>query len=154
MIIFDKVISQTVCDEYIYFIDTIYNERCNQGQDPMKFSTRLIDINEPITDNIKEYIEDRVKVKLKHCWTQLQVWPTGSLSVRHIHDDERAGEATHNSMLYLNDNFAGGEFYTDDILIKPVPGRLTYFNGREVYHGVNPVHGSNRYSIIFWWRQM
>ena len=84
MIIFDKVINQTVCDEYIYFIDTIYNERCNQGQDPMKFSTRLIDINEPITDNIKEYIEDRVKVKLRHCWTQLQVWPTGSLSVRHI----------------------------------------------------------------------
>ena len=62
MIIFDKVISQTVCDEYIYFIDTIYNERCEQGQDPMKFSTRLIDINEPITDTVKEYIEENKKV--------------------------------------------------------------------------------------------
>lgn len=153
MHIFDNVISKPACDEYMYRIDKIYNERCDRGLDPMKFSTRLIDIDkeEPINSLVKEYIEDRVKAKLYLCWSQLQMWPLGSLSVRHIHDDVRAGQATHNSLLYLNDDFVGGEFFTDDMIIKPVPGRLTFFDGSKIYHGVNPIHIKHRYSIIFWW---
>jgi len=151
MIIFDNVISKTRCDEYIYYTDTVYRQRCEQGWDPMSFSTRLIDINEPITEEVKEYIESRVKISLNHRWTQLQIWPVGSNSARHIHDDPRAGDANFTSMLYLNDDFVDGQFFTDDILIKPKIGRLTLFNGREIYHGVKTVLEKPRYSIIFWW---
>lgn len=151
MIIFDNVISKTACDEYIQRIESIYKERCDNGMDPMSFSTRLIDIDEPIIGIIKRYIENRINVELNHRWTQLQVWPVNSNSVRHVHDDPRSGDANYNSLLYLNDDFFGGEFFTDDIIIKPKAGRLTLFNGKKSYHGVSRVLEKPRYSIIFWW---
>jgi len=44
----------------------------------------------------------------------------------------------YNSLLYLNDNFSGGEFFTETgLTIKPIPGRLTFFDGSIVTHGVN-----------------
>jgi len=153
MIIFDNVISKERCEQYIKRISSYYEERCKQGLDPMSFSqTRLLNIDDdPIVIEVKKYIESKIKIELNHSWTQLQVWPISSFSVKHIHDDPRAGNANYTSMLYLNDDFEGGVFYTDDINILPKVGRLTLFNGREVYHGVTHVHKRNRYSIIFWW---
>ncbi len=151
MHIFDNVISKEECDKYIRLIDEVYNERLESGMDPISFSTRLINIDEPIIDYVKGYLEERVNIKLDHRWTQLQYWPVGIHSVRHIHTDARAGDTNYTSMLYLNDDFQGGEFFTDDMVIKPRPGKLTLFNGREVYHGVNTVKEKPRYSIIFWW---
>ena len=151
MFIFDNVVSKTVCEEYVIRIDKIYNERVKSGQDPISFSTRLINIDEPIIDYVKNYIESRVNVILNHRWSQLQYWPVGIHSMRHIHIDPRAGDTNYTSMLYLNDDFSGGEFYTDDITVIPKVGRLTLFNGRETYHGVKKVENKPRYSIIFWW---
>lgn len=153
MIIFDNVISKNICDEYILQIERQYKERCDNGMDPSSFSTRLMDLDnqEPIIGFVKDYIETRVKITLNHRWSQLQVWPVDSFSARHIHDDPRAGDANHTSMLYLNDNFVDGVFFTDDITVKPKVGRLTLFNGRETYHGVTMVKNKPRYSIIFWW---
>lgn len=151
MIIFDNVISKEECHPYIDTIAKTYKERCDQGMDPISFSTRLIDIDDPITNKVKDYLEQRVNIKLEHRWTQLQMWPVDSFSIRHIHDDPRAGDANYTSMLYLNNDFEGGVFFTDDIQIRPVPGRLTLFNGREIWHGVSAIHDKPRYSIIFWW---
>ena len=56
-------------------------------------------------------------------------------------------------MLYLNDDFLGGEFYTESgIVLKPKKGMLTLFNGATVKHGVKKVLEKDRYSIIFWWK--
>lgn len=153
MIIFDNFLSELKYKEYIHHAKTVYKQRCDAGLDPMSFSTRLVDLdnNDPIISAAKSYIEERVKIKLEHCWSQLQVWPVNSFSARHIHDDPRAGKANYTSMLYLNDNFDGGIFHTDTIQIKPVPGRLTLFNGRDIWHGVTMVYDKPRYSVIFWW---
>ena len=152
MIIFDNVIDKAECEGYISFIKKEYKERCDRGMDPMSFTTRLIDIDKSvITPFVKDYIEERINIKLNHRWSQFQVWPVNSNSVSHIHDDPRAGDANFTSMLYLNDDFNGGDFFTDDIIIKPRTGRLTLFNGREIYHGVARVLDKPRYSIIFWW---
>lgn len=149
--IFDNVITKERCQNYCQFIQKTYDERIALGMNPMSFSTRLIDIDEPLIPEIQQFLESKLKINISHRWTQLQIWPVGSYTVRHIHDDPRAGDANFNSMLYLNDDFESGNFFTDDIIIKPKPGRLTLFNGREVYHGIDPVEKSNRYSIIFWW---
>lgn len=151
MIVCDNVLSKAACDGFILKTVEIYKQRCDSGMNPMSFSTRLIDIDDPITIKVKSYLEQKINIKLYHRWTQLQVWPIGSFSERHIHNDPRAGDANYTSMLYLNDDFDGGIFFTDTIQIKPVPGRLTLFNGRTIYHGVTTVLNKPRYSIIFWW---
>ena len=58
-------------------------------------------------------------------------------------------------VLFLNDEFEGGEFVLPDlhIQIKPKPGLFVAFPSDQNYlHGVNPVRSGERYSIVTWAR--
>ena len=110
----------------------------------------------PITIKVENYWNNYFKVNnLKITHSELQLWPIKSFSGRHNHQQEEYGRENFKwtSMLYLNNNYIGGEFYTDKITIKPDIGMLTFFNGKDTYHGVNPVYWNNRYSIIFWFEE-
>ena len=114
---------------------------------------RINIINHPIVSKVEKYWNNYFNTNnLKIKDAEVQLWPIKSSSPRHNHQNKENKREyyTFNSMLYLNDNYIGGEFYTDKTIIKPKPGMLTFFNGRDTYHGVNPVYWNNRYSIIFW----
>ena len=56
-------------------------------------------------------------------------------------------------VLYLNDDFEGGDFIFPDhhIRVRPEPGMLVCFPSNHHYkHGVEPVTRGNRYSIVCW----
>ena len=56
-------------------------------------------------------------------------------------------------VLYLNDDFEGGDFVFPDlhIRIRPEPGLLVCFPSNRYYrHGVEPVTKGNRYSMVAW----
>lgn len=56
-------------------------------------------------------------------------------------------------VLFLNDDFEGGEFYFPDLKIKitPEPGLLVCFPSNHYYvHGVLPVKKGIRYSMVSW----
>jgi predicted 2-oxoglutarate/Fe(II)-dependent dioxygenase YbiX len=58
-------------------------------------------------------------------------------------------------VLFLNDEFEGGEFVFPDlhIQVKPKPGLLVCFPSDQNYlHGVNSVKSGERYSIVSWAR--
>jgi hypothetical protein len=50
-------------------------------------------------------------------------------------------------VLFLNDNFVGGELVFDDITIKPKKNMLTYFSG-DLGHHVKPVKSGERYTLV------
>lgn len=57
------------------------------------------------------------------------------------------------NIIYLNDDFDGGElFFPDfDIEIKPKPGMLAVFPGNTHYlHGVRKTSGNTRYTCTLW----
>jgi hypothetical protein len=111
-----------------------------------------------IITKVKDVLESSLRIKL-HChMAQIQIWPEEIPVQLHKHTGVTSGPTTwddislYNSMLYLNDDFYGGEFVTDEgIEIQPRTGTLTFFNGGEVRHGVNLFYGNPRYTIIFWW---
>ena len=105
----------------------------------------------PSKDYVEKYWNTYFNVNhLKVLDAELTLWPIKSYSVRHIHDEADRIPMTYNSILYLNDNFSGGEFFTDKVRLKPKPGTITFFNGKETHHGLNQVQGHNRYCLIFW----
>ncbi len=56
-------------------------------------------------------------------------------------------------VLYLNNEFEGGDFVFPDlhIRIRPEPGLLVCFPSNRYYrHGVEPVTKGNRYSMVTW----
>ena len=72
----------------------------------------------------------------------------------HVHDHNGRENIKYNSLIYLNENFLGGNFVTSKgIDIKPKKGMLTFFNGQTVCHGVKTVLQNDRKTIIFWWEE-
>lgn len=73
--------------------------------------------------------------------------PTGELIWRKSTDRDLS------TVLFLNDDFEGGEFSFPDfrIKVKPEPGLLVCFPSNQLYmHGVEPVKSGERYSIVNW----
>ena len=155
MFIFDNVFPESTIDSYYLRISQHYENMLKSGCPSMFwYPSRNINIkNDPIGDQLQQYIESVVRVKLEISNVELQTWPVGSDSGFHIHKENNEKIGDFNSLLYLNDDFEGGEFITSKgIMIKPIKNRLTFFNGSKEYHGINPVLKAHRYTIIVWWR--
>jgi len=55
------------------------------------------------------------------------------------------------TVLYLNDEYFGGNTYIkDDVQIKPITGRCIFFDGLGYEHGVSKVFDKDRYTLISW----
>jgi len=147
--IYKKFLSDNECDKYYKMIKDI-------GYRPMMlpWSERSVDItDDPIVDKVTKYLNKRFKLKLKVDQVQLQNHHINSFCKLHIHKNDRK-KIKYNSLIYLNDNFLGGNFLTSNgIEIKPEKGMLTFFNGQTVYHGVKTILENDRKTIIFWWKE-
>ena len=141
---FKKFLPEEECEYWI--------QRCPSFSD-LQWKNRVIDIsNEKIIKRVQNFLETKIKIKTTLNQAQLQLWPKNSCSTPHIHTYNGREDCDYNSLIYLNDDFVGGEFVTEHEKIIPEPGLLTFFNGREVLHGVNTVKYSHRYTMIFWWK--
>ena len=149
--IFKNYLSPEDCSLYASLIKDL-------GKGDFSWDERTVDITpDPIVEKVKQFLYEKTKVKLEIQKAELQNWNVGSESELHIHIDRFKGEGLeaikYNSLIYLNDDFGGGEFYTKDTSIKPEKGMLTFFDGSQTYHGVKKVKKKDRKTIIFWWKK-
>lgn len=153
MHVFYNPVEMADIDEYKEFISEVYDYRCGLGSNPGSFKTRIYIITEHrICKQVQEFLEKQLNVSLTLERAELQVWPVGGHSEFHKHEARGRDKTDYNSLLYLNEDFEGGIFYTEDIKIRPRKNMLTFFDGRNIMHGVTKVEGpSHRYTIIFWW---
>jgi hypothetical protein len=154
MYIWDKILDEKIIKFYYNKIHTHYIKHCENGFDKnLWYPTRNIDITyDPITQYIKKFIENKIRVKLNVNQAELQTWYDGCETDLHTHTEKGRQICDFNSLLYLNDDFFGGEFYTENVVVKPVTNRLTFFDGKNIPHGVKTVQGNDRHTIIIWWQ--
>lgn len=156
MYVFDNVLDLDLINNHKNKIEAHFEKMVGEGHDYFAFHpTRniIFEPNNVIVNLIQNYIESRIKVRLTCYQMELQTWAVGTESDLHIHDHLGRGHGDYNSLLYLNDDFDGGEFFTENgITIKPKTNRLTFFNGKTVGHGVKKVFRNHRYTMIFWWK--
>ena len=74
-------------------------------------------------------------------------WPTGSKMT--LHRDE--GD-TFSWIIYLNDDFEGGDTVIDGIKIQPKIGRLVLFSNGFYEHEVKEITKGTRYTLIAWYK--
>jgi len=70
---------------------------------------------------------------------------------------ENCEERIYTGVLYLNDDYEGGETFFPylDVKIKPEKGKLLLFPSNIGYiHGVNKVSGKTRYTMPIWFKNM
>ena len=55
------------------------------------------------------------------------------------------------SILYLNDDYKGGETVIGDKIIKPETGKIIFFSGTKIPHSVKKLTKGRRYTIPSWY---
>jgi len=157
MFILPRCFDSSECITLAARIDQHWQESLARGIEARGFDAgaRTVDItHEPLCSRVQAHIEKHLRVCLTLDSAELQAWPTISPpSGLHRHDHNGRETTDWNSLLYLNEDFQGGQFYTDyGLMLKPTRGTLTFFNGRDTLHGVRACEGKNRYTAIFWWK--
>ena len=150
MIVREKFFTKSFCDEYIKLASKNVS---------LDWKERVVALSNE--DKVVEQIKNLFKnfnINLTVDSVEIQTWPVGSKSDFHVHGercewDDGRNNTELNTLVYLNDNFEGGEFFTQNIIIKPTVGTLTLFDGSRTYHGVKPVLSNERYTIILWWKK-
>tara|TARA_R100000687_G_C6381315_1_gene132755 strand:+ start:186 stop:641 length:456 start_codon:yes stop_codon:yes gene_type:complete len=77
---------------------------------------------------------------------EIVLWPTNSWMGPH----QDAGDKL-SFIIYLNDNYEGGETIVDGIEIKPKVGRLIIFSNGFYLHEVKKITKGKRYTLIAWY---
>ena len=79
---------------------------------------------------------------------QIVKWPTGESQPEHKDFDYHP----YTSILYLNDNYTGGETIVDGTTIIPEKNKLIGFEGDKMTHSVNEITEGTRYTIPCWYK--
>ena len=110
-------------------------------------------VNRVKNEIIKAYKLHDIEIVEKEEVLGVVHWETGSYLNTHVDD---LGYVTENHLpiiIYLNDNYEGGEikFETHDVCIKPKTGDLVVFPGNMHYaHEVKEVLSGDRYTLPIW----
>jgi hypothetical protein len=116
---------------------------------------------ESIIFSTKNYIEDQYKLDREVFPDTIQVVRWFPNMEQHPHADDMTNTEIKGfehrvfaSILYLNDNYSGGETYYPqyDISVKPSSGKLAIHPGDTNHiHGVSKIEGGMRYTIAAFW---
>ena len=78
---------------------------------------------------------------------QIVKWPVGEFQGPHKDMEYHC----YSSIIYLNDNFKGGETIIDGTVIKPKSGLMVLFDGNNLMHSVNKIEKGIRYTMPCWY---
>ena len=146
LFIVDNFLTKQECKEFINFYDAIPKR-------PLPHISGVNNIgnldNHIIAKKIQSFVEDNLKIKTE--LYECDLWKRDSGIPFHKHKPHLRINNDLTTIIYLNDMNEGGEFYTNNIEIKPKAGMLITFDGMNILHGVkHPSHA--RYTIICWWK--
>jgi hypothetical protein len=113
-----------------------------------------------IRDKMHGALEDFLQKPIKNVTLSGHKFPKGSFAAPHSDSSELDGTPNawqmnkYASILYLNDDYEGGEIYfpQHDVSIFPGAGSLLVFKGsHEFLHGVKEITRGDRYTLLGFW---
>ena len=134
----DNFLSSEHCN---YLINFFKNNTPKPCRDTFILKYKDLNILEKINLNFKEYN--------LHNPDHMEIvrWPTGSKMDLHYDLGDRLS-----FIIYLNDDFKGGETIIDNITITPKIGRIVLFSNGIYKHEVKKINVGNRYTLIAWYK--
>ena len=78
---------------------------------------------------------------------EIVLWPTGSEMKPHYDEGDYLS-----FIVYLNDDYEGGETVINGITIKPKKGLIVIFSNGFYLHQVNKITNNSRYTLIAWYK--
>lgn len=146
-------VSSDLCDS---IVDSLMpaNSSSEQWNDRI-YDTHKDLIKDPLGKLIQNQIENDYKTSVEIIQEPFVVkWSEGQSMGYHV-DDLGIEDYHITGLIYLNDNYTGGEisFLTQDITIKPSKGDLVMFPGNLHYaHEVKEILSGDRYTMPVWYK--
>ena len=81
-------------------------------------------------------------------------WPIGTFMKPHVDDNDVHKPDMFAAMLYLNDDFEGGNTVFHDLVVKPEVGKLIIFSNSQYLHYVTKVESDERFVLSFWYNSL
>jgi hypothetical protein len=145
-------LSKKECDFFIEFHDLHY------GKAPGSKLSSILKIIEmlPVSHQIPEFREVLSKLIVeanKHDkvfldYADLVAWHGDGVFMEEHKDYSHQSLS---SILYLNDNYEGGETMVGNKIIKPETGKVIFFTGTKIPHSVKKLTKGRRYTIPSWY---
>lgn len=79
---------------------------------------------------------------------QLVKWPSGEFQQEHFDFEYHP----YTTIIYLNDDFEGGETVVGSKTITPEKNKLIGFEGNKIVHKVNKINKGSRYTLPCWYK--
>ena len=137
---------------------TISNERvlmdeCWVGKDDVYYE----DIKASFERTIKKYSEELPLFSVQHTTDfRINRYPLGGFMSSHVDNihhshGQQYGYPQVSALLYLNDDYEGGEFYVAGKMFEPERGSAIIFPSNFMFpHGAKTVMKGTRWSIVTW----
>lgn len=130
--------------------------------------THKLDIEKPEVHSILKEAIDRVQKEIEFYFGRpletnsagIRKWDVGEFQPLHADGEDPEGHPNeafivdYGAVIYLNDNYEGGEIYFPDhnIDFKPKAGTLVFFPSNNMYiHGVRTITRGTRYTTPSFW---
>lgn len=160
------------CEKFITYLESassewqescFYNERIMDPTAPVRLNTTTLFDQQYLNDlrgRLQIVAEDVFNRKLRNLSLSAQKWLTGSYAGDHSDNSELDGtpnawrENKLVTIIYLNDNYTGGELYFRDhgISISPKLGSVVVFDvGIGNVHGVKTITSGERITVMCSW---
>ena len=158
ILLINNFMPNDVCNQLIEIVNKINKPKDLAFWDEMMyFDKDLSEIIFPYINKIKKQIELFYDVLVKPNYRiHVNKWTVGKSLGLHVDDLSEYSTINHiATLIYLNDNYEGGEIYFPEYnnLIKPNIGDLIIFPGNLNYvHEVKSIINGNRYTIPTWFR--
>lgn len=135
-------------------------DKISTGATMKKDSPEVYDIMSSYLNKVQKAVEYKFGRKLEPSVPGIRRWDAGERQGPHADGETVHGVATdtyivdYGSIMYLNDNYDGGELYFPayDIDFQPKAGTLAFFPSSTYYvHGVKEVIAGVRYTSPHFW---
>ena len=149
-LIIDNFLSKKECD----FLINFYKSNEKKASLFRDVYPLLLDKNDFMINFLVKKLEATSKFFNSEIdWFEIVKWPIGS--EQNLHFDTASTETTLSSIVYLNQNFEGGQtYYEDTTSIQPILGRGLFFDGNFHKHGVKKVEKNIRYVVATWYKKL
>ena len=150
MIEIKNFISNVQSDNLITFQKSHFDlnkENCLTHRNTQVIDPPVTNQTEQIYNMLTGFIKT-INSNLQINYFQIVKWPTGESQPEHKDFDYHP----YTSILYLNDNYTGGETIVDGTTIIPEKNKLIGFEGDKMTHSVNEITEGTRYTIPCWYK--
>lgn len=159
----ENFLSQSECRWLIKFFKEYYPTYGNVDVD-RRLILRLLKMEEELTDDVAFSPADPIKLIASKItnhiasiadntfihYHQLVAWPETTFQKTHLDWSYH----TYTSIIYLNDDFVGGQTEVADKLIEPKTGKIVTFQGNIIPHQVMPIASTTRYTLAVWYKTL